>query len=89
MFLKIVEFIAFMFSLDFFEKYSKLRTRFLLALYTLKEVNKKFPKTIEYFLFDCYQCNYTFMMKEVTFSFITKYLEDTCIEFSMKIILFS
>ena len=39
MFLKIVEFIASMVSLDFFEKYSKLRTRLLLALYTFKEVD--------------------------------------------------
>ena len=67
MFLKIVEFIASMVSLDFFEKYSKLRTRLLLALYTFKEVDKKYPIRellmilMDRFLFDCYQCNYTFL----------------------------
>ena len=71
MFLKIVEFIASMVSLDFFEKYSKLRTRLLLALYTFKEVDKKYPIRellmilMDRFLFDCYQCNYTFFMIEV------------------------
>ena len=71
MFLKIVEFIASMVSLDFFEKYSKLRTRLLLALYTFKEVDKKYPIRellmilMDRFLFDCYQCNYTFFIIEV------------------------